>query len=90
MEDYRLESFTLHLRSNVSTMLGVMTLVIVEKTAGYVVKQGAQFEEKIRQKEMHNPKFCFLNPADPYRPFYDYRLRQIKEGKGNAEKRNKQ
>ncbi|KAG5440625.1 hypothetical protein PCK2_000335 [Pneumocystis canis] len=39
---------------------------IVEKTANYVSRNGIVFEEKIREKEKNNAKFCFLNPADPY------------------------
>lgn len=55
---------------------------IVEKTAGYVARNGPIFEERVRDKERNNPKFSFLNPSDPYSAFYVWRLNQIKEGKG--------
>ncbi|KAF8475580.1 Pre-mRNA splicing factor PRP21 like protein-domain-containing protein [Kalaharituber pfeilii] len=55
---------------------------IVEKTAGYVARNGQVFEQRIREKEKHNPKFSFLNPADPYSPFYLWRLEEIRAGRG--------
>ncbi|KAJ3035287.1 splicing factor 3a, subunit 1 [Rhizophlyctis rosea] len=54
---------------------------IVEKTADFVARNGAQFEERIREKERLNPRFCFLNPSDPYRPFYDHKVQEYKDGK---------
>ena len=57
---------------------------IVEKTAGYVARNGAVFEERIRLKEQQNPRFSFLTPNDAYNPFYAWRLIEIKEGRGTA------
>ncbi|KAL1987743.1 hypothetical protein VTN96DRAFT_2583 [Rasamsonia emersonii] len=57
---------------------------IVEKTAGYVARNGPIFEERVREKEKNNPKFSFLNPNDAYAPFYRWRLTEIKEGRGTA------
>ena len=57
---------------------------IVEKTAGYVARNGAVFEDRIRDKEKHNPKFSFLSPNDAYAPFYAWRLQEIKDGRGTA------
>lgn len=54
---------------------------IVEKTANYVSRNGIAFEEKIREKEKNNNKFCFLNPADPYYKYYEFRLEECKKGK---------
>ncbi|OLL21755.1 Pre-mRNA-splicing factor sap114 [Neolecta irregularis DAH-3] len=54
---------------------------IVEKTATYVSRNGLQFEDKIREKEQYNVKFSFLNPADHYFKFYQYRLDELKSGK---------
>lgn len=48
--------------------------VMVEKTVGYVKRNGPSFEERIQQKEESNSKFSFLNAQDPYRPYYDWRL----------------
>ncbi|KAI6089327.1 Pre-mRNA splicing factor PRP21 like protein-domain-containing protein [Hypoxylon rubiginosum] len=57
---------------------------ILEKTAGFVARNGLAFEDRIREKEKHNPKFSFLSNADPYNPFYLWRLGEIKEGRGTA------
>lgn len=57
---------------------------ILEKTAGFVARNGLPFEERIREKEKTNPKFSFLNPTDPYNPYYLWRLSEIKEGRGTA------
>ncbi|KAL2009161.1 hypothetical protein VTN00DRAFT_7355 [Thermoascus crustaceus] len=57
---------------------------IVEKTAGYVARNGLVFEDRVREKERNNPKFSFLNPNDAYAAFYRWRLTEIKEGRGTA------
>ncbi|KAI1771672.1 Pre-mRNA splicing factor PRP21 like protein-domain-containing protein [Hypoxylon cercidicola] len=57
---------------------------ILEKTAGFVARNGLAFEDRIREKEKHNPKFSFLSNADPYNPFYLWRLGEIREGRGTA------
>ena len=57
---------------------------IVEKTAGYVARNGAVFEERIREKEKHNPKFSFLSRQDAYSPFYLWRLEEVRAGRGTA------
>ncbi|PFH59207.1 hypothetical protein XA68_12666 [Ophiocordyceps unilateralis] len=55
---------------------------ILEKTAGYVARNGAIFEDRIRDKESRNPKFSFLNPSDAYYEFYQWRLSEIRAGRG--------
>ncbi|KAK5999021.1 Sorting nexin-3 [Cladobotryum mycophilum] len=55
---------------------------ILEKTAGYVARNGVVFEERIREKEQANPKFSFLNPTDAYYAFYEWRLSEIRAGRG--------
>lgn len=57
---------------------------IVEKTAGYVARNGAVFEERIREKEKHNPKFSFLSQKDAYSPYYLWRLDEVRAGRGTA------
>jgi len=57
---------------------------IVERTAGYVARNGAVFEDRIRDREKHNPKFSFLSPKDPYSPFYQWRLDEVRAGRGTA------
>jgi hypothetical protein len=54
---------------------------IIDKTASFVARSGAQFEERIRENERGNPKFSFLNPRDPYYAYYQYRIVQTKAGK---------
>ncbi|KAJ8110929.1 hypothetical protein ONZ43_g5745 [Nemania bipapillata] len=58
--------------------------IILEKTAGFVARNGLSFEDRLREKEKNNPKFSFLNTSDPYSPFYLWRLSEIKEGRGTA------
>ncbi|KAJ8309400.1 hypothetical protein KUTeg_014274 [Tegillarca granosa] len=55
---------------------------IVDKTAGFVARNGPEFESRIRQNEVNNPKFNFLNPADPYHAYYQHKVKEFKEGKG--------
>ncbi|KJZ74352.1 hypothetical protein HIM_06358 [Hirsutella minnesotensis 3608] len=55
---------------------------ILEKTAGYVARNGAVFEDRIREKESKNPKFSFLSPEDAYHNFYQWRLSEIRSGRG--------
>lgn len=57
---------------------------IVEKTAGYVARNGPVFEDRIREKEKTNPKFSFLSPNDAYTPFYLWRLNEVRQGRGTA------
>ena len=57
---------------------------IVEKTAGYVARNGPVFEDRIRDKEQGNPKFSFLAPGDAYAPFYQWRLSEVRSGRGTA------
>ena len=54
---------------------------IVDKTAGFVARNGPEFEQRIKQNEVNNPKFNFLSPGDPYHAYYEHRVEQIREGK---------
>ncbi len=51
---------------------------IVDKTAGFVARNGAEFEHRIKQNEVNNPKFNFLNPGDPYHAYYQHKVVQIR------------
>jgi splicing factor 3A subunit 1 len=55
---------------------------VAEKTAGYVERNGAAFENRIREKELQNPKFSFLDPGDAYHAYYLWRLDEIRAGRG--------
>lgn len=57
---------------------------VLEKTAGYVARNGFVFEDRIREKERSNPKFSFLNDTDAYYAYYQWRLEEIKAGRGTA------
>ena len=59
---------------------------IVEKTASFVARNGVEFEQRIKQNEINNPKFNFLNPGDPYNAYYQYKVDLIREGKVEPEK----
>ena len=57
----------------------------IEKTAGYVMRNGLGLEERIRQNHGGNPKFSFLmSSSDPYNAYYEWRKIEIKEGRGTA------
>ncbi|XP_003743509.1 splicing factor 3A subunit 1 [Galendromus occidentalis] len=58
---------------------------IVDKTAGFVARNGPDFEARIRQNEINNAKFNFLNPGDPYHAYYQHKVKELKEGKGQEE-----
>lgn len=45
-------------------------------------RNGPEFEARIRQNEINNPKFNFLNPSDPYHAYYRHKVNEFKEGKG--------
>ncbi|KAK3104283.1 SF3a splicing factor complex subunit, partial [Teratosphaeriaceae sp. CCFEE 6253] len=50
---------------------------IVEKTAGYIARNGAAFEERLRSDK----RLTFLDPADAYHAYYQWRLAEIKAGR---------
>ena len=54
---------------------------IVDKTATFVARNGPEFEDKIRQNEITNSKFNFLNANDPYHAYYQHKVKEIAEGK---------
>ncbi|KAJ8048110.1 Splicing factor 3A subunit 1 [Holothuria leucospilota] len=56
---------------------------IVDKTAGFVARNGPEFEGRIRQNEVSNAKFNFLNPGDPYHAYYRHKVKEFVEGKAN-------
>lgn len=57
---------------------------IIEKVAGYVVRNGVKFETSVQEKNAADPKFEFLQSGDPYRPFYDWRVAENRAGRSNA------
>ena len=57
---------------------------IVDKTASFVARNGPEFEEKIRQNEISNVKFNFLNPNDPYHAYYQHKVKELVESGGSS------
>ena len=55
---------------------------VLDKTAHFVARNGPSFEERIKENEKMNNKFSFLNVNDPYRAYYDKRVKEFKEGTG--------
>jgi splicing factor 3A subunit 1 len=55
---------------------------IVDKTASFVARNGPEFETRIRQNELNNPKFNFLAPNDPYHAYYKHKVKEFQEGRG--------
>ena len=42
---------------------------IIDKTASFVARNGPEFETRIKN-EQQNAKFSFLQPNDPFHPYY--------------------
>jgi len=55
---------------------------VADRTAVAVARSQfpAQFEAKIRQNQVNDPKFSFLNPNDPYHGYYRHRVERIAAG----------
>jgi len=62
--------------------LTVLSTDIVDKTASFVARNGPEFEARIRQNELGNPKFNFLNFGDPYHAYYQFKVKDFREGRG--------
>ncbi|EWM22494.1 SWAP/Surp [Nannochloropsis gaditana] len=65
---------------------------VVDKTAQWVARNGKSFEQRIlSSEEGKSSKFNFMKPGDPYNAYYEHRIRQFEEGKGEgpAEKKAK-
>jgi len=62
--------------------LTVLSTDIVDKTASFVARNGPEFEARIRQNEIGNPKFNFLNFGDPYHAYYQFKVKDFREGRG--------
>lgn len=47
---------------------------IIDKLAIFVSRNGEEFEEMTRQKQMSNPRFSFLSPNNEFHSYYKWRL----------------
>ncbi|XP_044258297.1 splicing factor 3A subunit 1-like [Tribolium madens] len=54
---------------------------IVDKTASFVARNGPEFEARLRQNELGNPKFNFLNPVNPYHAYYQHKVNDLRENR---------
>ena len=50
---------------------------IIDKTASFVARNGPEFEKRILNNEANNTKFSFLQPKDPFNPYYNSRVREL-------------
>ncbi|THH03808.1 hypothetical protein EW145_g5995, partial [Phellinidium pouzarii] len=55
---------------------------IIDRTATFVARSAnpAQFEDKVREGQRSDPKFSFLNPADPYHGYYRNKMERVAQG----------
>ena len=55
---------------------------MIDRTASFVARSAnpPQFEDKIRENQRQDPKFSFLNPADPYHAYYRHRMDKVNRG----------
>jgi len=50
---------------------------IIDKTATFVARNGPEFETRILKNEENNAKFAFLQPNDPYQPYYKAKVAEL-------------
>ena len=43
---------------------------IIDKTATFVARNGPEFETRIKNEQAATAKFSFLQPNDPFNPYY--------------------
>jgi len=52
---------------------------VIDKTAQFVAKCGPEFEQRVLREQNHT-KFSFLLPNNPYRPYYEHKVKELKTG----------
>ncbi|KAK4991371.1 SF3a splicing factor complex subunit [Elasticomyces elasticus] len=58
---------------------------IIEKTAGYVTRNGPAFEDRMRTRaNLNDQKLSFLHATNRYNSFNNWRLSEVKTGRGTA------
>lgn len=62
---------------------------IIERTANFVCKQGAQFEIMLKAKQARNSQFDFLRFDHYLNPYYKFIQKAMKEGRYAAPSENK-
>ncbi|KAL1630712.1 putative pre-mrna splicing factor [Diplodia seriata] len=54
----------------------------IEKTAGYVSRNGKVFIERLRANHRTNPKFSFVFEEDAFHPYFQWRIEEHRSGRG--------
>lgn len=62
---------------------------IIERTANFVCKQGAQFEIMLKAKQARNSQFDFLRFDHYLNPYYKFIQKSMKEGRYTVLAENK-
>uniref|UniRef100_A0A8C4RA48 Splicing factor, suppressor of white-apricot homolog n=1 Tax=Eptatretus burgeri TaxID=7764 RepID=A0A8C4RA48_EPTBU len=70
----------LQVTSDIELPATYKTHAIIERTAGFVSKQGVQFEIMLKAKQSGNTQFDFLNFEHYLNPYYKHILKLMKEG----------
>jgi len=52
---------------------------VIDKTAQFVAKCGPEFEQRVLREQNHT-KFAFLLPTNPYRAYYEHKVKEFKTG----------
>jgi len=52
---------------------------VIDKTAQFVAKCGPEFEQRVLREQNH-AKFSFLLPNNPYRQYYEHKVKEFKTG----------
>ncbi|XP_060746261.1 splicing factor, suppressor of white-apricot homolog [Tachysurus vachellii] len=76
--------------SDVELPATIKTHAIIERTANFVCKQGAQFEIVLKAKQAGNSQFDFLRFDHYLNPYYKHVLRAMKEGRYTPTSESKQ
>lgn len=63
---------------------------IIERTANFVCKQGAQFEIMLKAKQARNSQFDFLRFDHYLNPYYKFIQKAMKEGRYATEKKKEE
>nr|GAT61226.1 predicted protein [Mycena chlorophos] len=65
---------------------------VIDRTALFVARSAdpPSFENKIREGQRSDPKFSFLNPADPYHGYYRHKMDRIAHGDIGDDAKEKQ
>lgn len=58
--------------------------LVVDKTAQFVARNGEAFAKRIMNNERNTTKFGFLQPDNPYHPYYQSKLQEFTDVEKNG------